>query len=1528
MLHGFLRLVLVYGLAAMCTLYGQSQYVTPYAFRTLAGKPTHTGSADGIGSQAEFFYPSGIAVVSAGVFYIADTNNHTIRKVVNGNQVVTIAGEAGRAGADDGPAAHARFNQPSDIAVDSAGNVFVADFGNNSIRRIATDGTVSTYAGINGSAGSEDGPGAIARFYHPADVAVDSAGNLLVADYGNHTIRRISNTGMVSTIAGLAGAIDYIDGPAGQARFWYPCGLTLDESDNIIVADAGNHRIRKISNTGVVTTLGVDANNSWPGDVALDEAGNVYFTDRTNGQIKKVAPGGVISSVAGNPYLSSDVKSGADGTGLEAEFEHPRGIAMDFDGNLLVADVFDSAIRKVTPAGVVTTVAGAATTAGTTDGTGATARFSRPAGIAVDQTHNVYVADSRNYTVRKISSTGLVTTFAGSAGISGSADGIGPEARFYAPGAIAVDQAGNLFVTDGGNHTIRKISSQGVVTTIAGAAGITGSADGPGALARFNGPAAIAVDSSGNVFVSDYNNNTVRRISPEGIVSTVAGMAGSGGYADGQSDSARFWGPMGIAIDGAGNLIVADQRNASIRKITGVGVVTTQAGDVGTPWYTDGVGIAAYFNRPDHVAVDAAGYVYVADSGNYLIRRISPEGVVTTLAGLAEKSGTSDGTGPDARFTLPVGLTVDSVGRLYVTDMSSNTVRVGVAAPPVDLENWISRDPLSPAVTLWSITKAGDQLVAVGNHGTIRTSEDGIHWMSLSSGSTQFLAGAAWSGSRYVVVGDFGTILTSPNGFDWTVCSSGTAQTLREVVWTSGRFVAVGSNGTILTSPDGDSWTIRNSGTTEYLINLMWTGDQYLATGVHGSSLTSPDGIVWTTHSSDENHSVSGVVWGGGQFVAVGPSGTILTSLDGSEWTVRDSGTTENLVEVTWGGGQYVAVGWNGTILTSPDGVVWTLRTSGSIQVLASVIWDDGQFVVVGLSGTILTSFDGINWTERSVSSSVWLYDVTWNGSQYVVVGDKGTILTSSNGIAWAKRLSGINVDLKGLFERDGYYVAVGKDGTMLTSTNGFDWTAYSTGTHENLNDVVLVNSEYVVVGENGAILTSENAVDWTVLASGTQAVLTSVAWSGRKCVAVGFNGAILTSDYGWTPWAPVASGTSEHLYSVTWHYDQFVAVGTGGIILTSPDGITWTSRSSGTSAWLDDVIWDGGQLVAVGAQGTILTSPDGVSWTGHASGLTQELIGVARSGGQFVLIGRDDTLLTTATLPLITAQPLTQTIAVGQSATFSVANQSSDRVGYQWHLNGNVIAGAVSGTYTIPAGLSANAGSYIVMITNTSGTVTSNAATLTVTGQSQSIDFATVNDQAFTLNPITLVATATSGLPVSFSVVSGPAVVSSNNFFLNGVGLVTIRANQAGGDGYLAATPAERSLVIRKNYAYWQFTHFTPDELAMSSISGPNAVVGYDGIPNLVKYALGMDSGSVTDAGIPTLSTDGTNWIYTFTCPSEITDVTSAVQCSEDMADWFSDGITMTLLSIVSDTETWQATYPLDTAPNLFFRLQVTLVE
>ncbi len=322
-----------------------------------------------------------------------------------------------------------------------------------------------------------------------------------------------------------------------------------------------------------------------------------------------------VSTLAGSGAGGFD-----DGNGVTAQFNYPSGVACDTQGNIYVADNLNNLIRKITPSGVVTTLAGSGAF-GSVDGNGTSAQFFYPTEVACDAPGNIYVADAGNNRIRKITSSGVVSTLAGS-GAKGFADGNGKRAQFNYPTGVVCDAQGNIYIADAGNNRIRKIIPSGVVSTLAGS-DTYGFADGNGTSAQFYGPSRVACDAPGNIYVADAGNNRIRKITPSGVVSTLAG-SGIEGYADGDGISTQFDFPDGVACDAQGNLYVGDINNNRIRKITPLGVVSTLAGN-GVAGYVDGNSTSAQFYSPAGLAYDVHGNIFVADVNNHRIRKIIME---------------------------------------------------------------------------------------------------------------------------------------------------------------------------------------------------------------------------------------------------------------------------------------------------------------------------------------------------------------------------------------------------------------------------------------------------------------------------------------------------------------------------------------------------------------------------------------------------------------------------------------------------------------------------------------------------------------------------------------------------------------------------------------------------------------------------------------------------------------------------------------------------------------------------------------
>lgn len=653
--------------------------------------PLGAGWFDGTGGEARFNSPGSIARDANGNLYLADSKNNTIRKITPDGSVTTLAGLAGVTGSTDGQGGAARFNSPFGIAVDGSGTIYVSDSGSHVIRKVSPSGNVTTFAGTPGVSGTANGTGSAARFNVPRGIVLDSGNNLYVADANNNVIRKITPDGVVSTFAGSMGNPGNADKTGTAASFRSPLGIAIDGNGNLYVADTSNDTIRKITPAGAVSTLAGSAQASGSSDgtnqtarfnqpynLVVDANANVYVTDTYNHTIRKITPEGVVTT----PLGAAGVPGSVDDTGTAARFNYPIGITLDGNANLYIADFANNSIRKVSADWVVTTLAGSAGGPGSIDATGSAARFNFPSDLAFDHDYNAYVTDLANNTIRKVTPEGVVTTLAGHPLAFGTNDGVGDAVRFNNPTGLTVNTNGNIFIADTGNNTIREMTPQGTVSTFAGAPASFGTIDGFGNQARFNNPFKILADANGDMFVGDTHNHSIRKITLDGTVTTIAGTSGTPGTNDGPAAISLFNSPEGLAKDASGNLYVVDDANNTIRKMDASDAVSTLAGAPGISGSADGTGHTARFFRPLGIAVAGNGDLYVGDTDNHLIRKITPAGVVTTIAGRAGMAGSLDGSGSDALFNSPEGIAIDAEGNVYVADSSNHSIRKGYPSLP------------------------------------------------------------------------------------------------------------------------------------------------------------------------------------------------------------------------------------------------------------------------------------------------------------------------------------------------------------------------------------------------------------------------------------------------------------------------------------------------------------------------------------------------------------------------------------------------------------------------------------------------------------------------------------------------------------------------------------------------------------------------------------------------------------------------------------------------------------------------------
>jgi uncharacterized repeat protein (TIGR01451 family) len=535
---------------------------------TVAGIGCCGYSGDGgPATSAQLNSPSGVAADSAGNLYIADTANQRIRKIAPDGTITTLAGNGSAGYSGDGsPATMAQLNYPNGVAVDAHGNVYIADTYNQSVRKIV-NGMITTVAGNGTCCYSGDGGLAIAaQLCNPRAVVLDGTGNLYIADMCNHRIRKVAPNGTITTVAGNgSGGYTGEGAVAANQQLNEPYGVTLDALGSLYIADYGNQRIRKVSTAGAISTVAGGntgdggpapfAGLNEPTGVSPDDAGNVYVADAANHRVRKIAANGEISTVAGTGIPGY---SGDGGLASNAQLSSPQGVLADNAGNLFVADSGNNRVRKVSSDGSIQTIA----------------QLNNPWALALDQSGNLYSADAGSHTVSKIAPNGTITTVAGT-GLSGFSGDAGPAtlAQLNSPRGVAVDSAGVLYISDTFNFRVRRVASSGTISTVAGNGSYGYSGDGgPATSAELSAPFGLALDSAWNLYVADNNSLRIRQVSAYGTIVTVAGSgydySGDGGPAIG----ADFRIPQGVAVDGLGKIYVADTYNNAIRLLTPFGV--------------------------------------------------------------------------------------------------------------------------------------------------------------------------------------------------------------------------------------------------------------------------------------------------------------------------------------------------------------------------------------------------------------------------------------------------------------------------------------------------------------------------------------------------------------------------------------------------------------------------------------------------------------------------------------------------------------------------------------------------------------------------------------------------------------------------------------------------------------------------------------------------------------------------------------------------------------------------------------------
>ncbi len=921
----------------------------------------------------------------------------------------------------------------------------------------------------------------------------------------------------------------------------------------------------------------------------------------------------------------------------------------------------------------VGTLAGSGGNSGSLDGTGAAARLNQPWGIAAGADGRLVVADTLNHTIRTIDANAVVSTLAGVVGVNGYLDGPVATAQFNRPTGVAIDAAGTVYVADYNNHVIRKISG-GNVTTLAGTAGVSGIADGAGLSAQFRNPFGLALTVDGSVlYVTDQNNQSIRRIAlPSGVVSTYAGVPGQFGSLDGPNTTARFNTPRGIAVDAAGNVFVSDAGNLTVRRIEASGGVSTIAGAVNLFGFTDGpLGTSRFsalqfispFGGPCGLAVDLAGNVFVCDQGNHALRKISPTGSVTTLAGLAQTSGTADGVGNAAAFFGPSGIALTPAGKLVIADARNHTIRISDSLPatPTDVcrpgDTWTPHEsnrkwtatassedggflvavahsdliytstdhgatwvpqPGSGVHPWWAVATSatGQHLLAAENFGQLHVSHDfGVTWSTVESPRTWFAVASSANGVNLSAVASNGQVFTSANsGATWTahlfqadwrgiaMSSSGVTQ------------VAAIYGGGIYTSTDsGANWTLQpNAGNRNwYTVACSANGTRMAAIDFGGHVyLSQNSGVSWVAVLPNNSWHALAMSADGTQIVVAAYNGMIYMSHDsGANWTPEDSNRNWDGLAMSGNGRTLLAADYEGRLYTSEcttpvvvcrPGDHWSPRDTNRIWTATTSSRSGNLQVAAAYSGLIYTSIDhGITWVPQPTSgvNNWWAVACSATGQDIIAAANSGVLYIShDSGATWTPTESPRSWNAVAMSDNGQSITAVAAGGQVYVSSNsGVSWTPQLSVANWHAAAMSASGQTQVAAASVGALYTSINGgATWTLQSSaGTRSWLNvACSASGVDMAAIDFNGQIYLSHDTGATWSAVQSNNTWHALAMSSDGTQILAAAYNEYLYISHDsGVTWTSVPMQHNWHGVAMSGDGSVLVAADYQGQLYTA-------------------------------------------------------------------------------------------------------------------------------------------------------------------------------------------------------------------------------------------------------------------------------------------------------------------------------------------------
>lgn len=1371
----------------------------------------------GLASAAKLTHPDDVAFDKSGNMYIADSGNNAIRRVDTVTGIITTVAGTGSSTVgytgDSGAATSATLNNPTGVAVDSLGNIYIADTGNNVIREVKS-GIISTIAGSTAGTSGSTGNGGLATaalLNFPTALAIDSSNDVYIADAHNSMVRKITaSTGIISRYAGTGLGGDGASGGAASLTAMNNCyGIALDASGNLYISDTKNYIIRMVNlSTQVMTTVaGIAGSAGTVGQVngngaqamsaklvyaqrlTIDKLGNLLIDDTNAEQLRSYNPTtGVITAVAGTGVAGS-----ATGAAINGQLNGPLGVAVDAANNIYIADASNNVVREVNASAVSPYAAANVAATGATQSfyamlsqTATVQSYQTQAGFADFTTGTItgctigassnagticaapivfaplfpgtrmapltIVAGSTPYTLGlsgvgnapAIAFTpGTITTAAGNGTPGYLGDTASPSlAELDQPSNAIVDDAGTIYIADTANNVVREISG-GIITTIAGS-GASGSAGDGGAAtsAQLSGPTALALDSAGDLFIADTGNSRIREIAAQtGIISTVAGSATSGFAGDGSAaTSAELLSPAGVAVDLSGNLYIADTGNSRIRMVSATTkTITTIAGTASAGYAGDGSSAtSAELNGPQGLALDFNGNLYIADTLNNSARKIAlSAGTITTAAGKGIAGYTGDGAiATSATLSAPSSVSVDAAGNLYIADKKNNVIRQVLSAN-------------SYIVTIAGSTSNG----FAGDDGSALTAKLNLpQGIALDSSGKLYIADTANNRIRLVdtsaVSLAFGTVNPGLTSVPLTVIATNIGN--QSLGFSN---LSIAANFTQQTSGGADC-TAATTLSPGQNCNVELTFQPSAAGSFSGA-------ITYTDNALNQSAAIQTVALSG--TAAIIPTSLAISNLSGGV----AAGSSQSIV-VTAMHNASIATSYTNTvhfISSDPKAILpadYTYTASDSGSHSFTVTFKTAGAQTVSVTDTQNVSLSGTATTTVSAATVATLNVLSGN-NQTAQLGGAFPIAFAVQALdAYGNGVSGVTVTFTA--------PSSGASGIFVNST-----ASSSLATDVNGNAVATTFTANTTVGSYtvSAVATGVTSIAFNLTNSGNVAPKITLALSPFTSSLSYGQGATLLATL-----SPSTVNGNSATGSITF-YDNCSAQGT----LT----IGSSSVASGIASLADAVPSTGVHSFTAAYSGD----------TNFSSSSTLSPVALTINQAAVTLTGPTQT-------PVV--------VIAGQAGSVSVSIQGQ-------YSGTNIVPPTGSLSYQIGSGTAAtspialaaavlsipntlNYGSYFVTVTypgDDNYQTASISIPLTVSALSQTITMNASTGHTFGDAPITLVATATSGLPVTFKVVSGPGAISGSTLTILGSGSIVVEADQVGNGTYTAATSVQQTIVVGK---------------------------------------------------------------------------------------------------------------------------------